>query len=86
MTTNFYRRADGILIVYDTTNIKSFESVENWMKSIDEKANENIQKILIGNKIDLDTKRVVTKLQGKKLSKKYKIKFFEMSVFSNEGL
>ncbi len=56
------------------------------MKSIDEKANENIQKILIGNKIDLVNNKVVTKSQAKKLSKKYKIKFCEVSVFTNEGL
>ena len=56
------------------------------MKSIDEKTNENIQKILIGNKIDLVNNKVVTKSQAKKLSKKYKIKFCEVSVFTNEGL
>ena len=40
MTTNFYRRADGIIVVYDTTNIKSFQRIDDWMNVIDENTNE----------------------------------------------
>jgi Ras-related protein Rab-8A len=31
MTTAFYRKADGIIIVYDVTDEKSFENVKSWM-------------------------------------------------------
>ena len=40
MTTNFYKRADGIIIVYDITNIKSFQRIDDWMNVIDENTDE----------------------------------------------
>merc|ERR1711881_708184 len=42
-------------------------------------AQDNVNKILIGNKCDLDEKRVVTKELVKSLAEEYNIKFFETS-------
>ena len=56
---NFYKRVEGIFLVYDITNQKSFESIDIWMKRIDENAEENIPVILVGNKADLVNERKV---------------------------
>ncbi len=42
------------MIVYDITDEKTFERVKNWVNSIEEKANADTVKILVGNKVDLE--------------------------------
>ncbi|XP_050785710.1 ras-related protein Rab-13 isoform X1 [Gopherus flavomarginatus] len=41
ITTAYYRGAMGIILVYDITDEKSFENIQNWMKSIKELAKEH---------------------------------------------
>lgn len=60
MTQTFYKRAHGVIIVFDVTDKSTFDSVENWIKSIADNAAVDIQKILVGNKIDLVDERVVS--------------------------
>ena len=79
ITTAYYRGCMGILVVYDVTNLESFERVHQWMKNIETHANKTAQLILIGNKSDLEKHRVVSYEQGENLAKKYGIKFYETS-------
>ena len=60
MTAGFYKKANGIIIVYDCTRQESFENVENWLESISENAIEGVRKILVANKADLSHMRVIT--------------------------
>ena len=43
----------GILLVYDVTDLKSFENIRQWMRNIEQYASDGINKILVGNKCDL---------------------------------
>jgi Ras-related protein Rab-1A len=45
--------------VYDVTDQESFNNVKQWLNEIDRYANENVNKLLVGNKSDLSSKRVV---------------------------
>ncbi len=63
--------ASAALILYDTTNKESLIDVENWVKIIDKNADENVIKIIIGTKIDLKDKRVITFAEAKKASHKF---------------
>lgn len=46
--------AQGIVIVYDVTNSRSFEDVTKfWMAELSHYADENVKLLLLGNKIDL---------------------------------
>lgn len=54
ITTAYYRGAMGILLVYDVSEEASFGNVRNWMRQIDQNATENVTRILIGNKCDVD--------------------------------
>jgi Ras-related protein Rab-8A len=54
ITTAYYRGAMGILLVYDVGDEGSFINVRNWMRQIDQNAAENVNRILIGNKSDVD--------------------------------
>eukprot|EP00026_Physarum_polycephalum_P012291 Phypoly_transcript_12585.p1 GENE.Phypoly_transcript_12585~~Phypoly_transcript_12585.p1 ORF type:complete len:149 (+),score=17.15 Phypoly_transcript_12585:183-629(+) len=58
ITSNFYRGADGILLVYDVNKEESFTNMRLWMQEIQRYAT-GASKILVGNKIDLDGQRVV---------------------------
>ena len=88
LTKNFYRKADGIIIVYDITNRESFEKVQDWIKSVYDNSDtyKEIQMILVGNKIDLEENREVSKEEGIKLGKYFEIDFFEASAKNEEGV
>ena len=46
--------AQGILLVYDVTDRNSFNSIKTWVEEIDRNADKHVNKILIGNKCDVD--------------------------------
>ena len=46
-------------VVYDVTDQESFNNVKQWLNEIDRYANENVNKLLVGNKSDLTAKKVV---------------------------
>lgn len=79
ITAAYYRGANGIVLVYDITSESSFNSIRGWIRNIEEHASENVCKILVGNKADMEDKRIVTKEQGQALANEFKIRFFETS-------
>ncbi|XP_024314146.1 ras-related protein RABE1c [Brachypodium distachyon] len=44
----------GILLVYDVTDESSFNNIRNWIRNIEQHASDNVNKILVGNKADMD--------------------------------
>ncbi|KAI8644976.1 ras family-domain-containing protein [Parasitella parasitica] len=86
ITTAYYRGAMGILLVYDTTDEKSFANVRNWFSNIEQHASEGVNQILIGNKCDMEDKRVVAKEQGQALASELGIRFMETSAKANIGV
>ena len=56
LSKNYYNNSNAFIIVYDITNLESFESVMNWIDQIKENAPENVKSILLGNKSDLEEK------------------------------
>ena len=52
MSLNFYKKAHVILIIFDVTNKETFDEIPNWFSLINEHANENVCKMIVGNKID----------------------------------
>ncbi|XP_045502803.1 ras-related protein Rab-8A isoform X1 [Colias croceus] len=79
ITTAYYRGSMGIMLVYDVTNEKSFENIKNWIRNIEENASADVEKMILGNKCDLDAKRQVSKERGEQLAIEYQIKFVETS-------
>jgi Ras-related protein Rab-1A len=80
---SYYRGAHGILLLYDVTDRDSFKNLNNWLIEIEKNANKNVLKILIGNKTDLEDKRVISYNQGKEFADNYGLKFIETSVKKN---
>lgn len=59
ITSSYYRGAHGIIIVYDVTDQVSWFNVKQWLQEIERYACENVNKLLVGNKADLTSKRAV---------------------------
>ena len=78
ITKNLFTRVQGIIIVYDITNKKSFLSAQNWIKLIKE-TNNNIPYVLAGNKCDLKNEREVEEEEALKFSQDNNITFLETS-------
>lgn len=79
ITTAYYRGAMGIMLVYDITNDKSFENIKNWIRNIEEHASSDVEKMVLGNKCDMEDRRLVSKERGTQLATEYGIKFMETS-------
>ena len=77
--SSYYRGAEGIILVYDITDLDSFNNLNSWLMEIEKNASKNAYKILIGNKSDLENERKVKFSQGKEFAKQYGMKFFETS-------
>ena len=81
--SSYYRGANGILLIYDITDKESFKSLSNWLIEIEKNGNKNVLKVLIGNKSDLEDKRVISFNQGKEFADMYGLKFIETSAKKN---
>lgn len=78
ITTSYIRGSDVVLLVYDVTCRESFEQIVTWNTTID-KVGAPPTRFLVGNKIDIIGKRVVTTKEGKMLAEKYGMSFYECS-------
>jgi Ras-related protein Rab-1A len=79
ITSSYYRGAHGIIIVYDITDRESFDNVKQWLNEIDRYACENVNKLLVGNKCDLEAKRQVEFEEAKAFADERGIPFLETS-------
>merc|ERR1712060_259249 len=79
ITSSYYRGAHGIIVVYDTTDSDTFEHVKTWLHEIDRYASENVNKLLVGNKSDLTSKRQVETEAAKEFAGSVSIPFLETS-------
>ena len=83
ISSNLVKMADGILLMYDITNIETFEAITEWVKSIKDIKGDDFPILLIGNKCDLEDKRKIAKEDGEKQAKDNGFLFFETSCKDN---
>ncbi|XP_040193310.1 ras-related protein Rab-44-like isoform X2 [Rana temporaria] len=82
ITEQFFRKADGIVIMYDVTSRKTFTDVCYWLNRIQAKTVDDLVILLIGNKTDCDSERNVTYEDAEKLAQEYQLLFTECSAES----
>ena len=81
---NYYKDADGCLLVYDITNNDSFERIKDYyIQKIKEKCKKNIKIVLLGNKTDKNDEREVSEKDGRDLALKNNYIFMESSCKDN---
>jgi len=86
ITTSYYRGAMGIMLVYDVTQARSFENINKWLRNIDDHASDDVVKMLIGNKCDMENQRCITRARGEALAREHAIPFFETSAKDNQNI
>ena len=77
ITKNYYKGANGIILIYDVTSIQTYENVKNWISQIREEASPNVIIYIAGNKIDLEEERKIKTEEGQKLAEELGLPFFE---------
>nr|XP_058949591.1 ras and EF-hand domain-containing protein-like isoform X3 [Pocillopora verrucosa] len=89
---SYFRKADGVLLLYDVTCETSFINVRDWVEAIEESTSKPIPIMLCGNKTDLrqsyiaEGKTVITEENGEKLAREYGALFTETSSKENKNI
>ncbi|NP_001183679.1 hypothetical protein Zm00014a_001968 [Zea mays] len=81
LTSSYYRGAQGIIMVYDVSRRETFTNLSDiWAKEIDlYSTNQDCVKMLVGNKVDKESERAVTKKEGIEFAREYGCLFLECS-------
>ena len=85
MAKSFMKGADGIIYTYDISRKSSFDNLKGWITQSEE-AIEGFKKIIVGNKLDLEKDRQVTKESLTKLCQNQKLKGMEVSAKNNANV
>lgn len=84
---NYYNNTACAIIVYDITNQSSFDSINKWINECEYSHNQDLIKILVGNKSDLSLEgRKISEEDGKNLADKYGIDFYETSALTGYNI
>ena len=84
ISKQYYKKANGIILLYDVTSRESFQNIKQWIKDINNNITMKPFLILVGNKIDLERK--VTQQEGEELAQKYNVLYFETSAATGKGI
>ena len=81
ITRSFYRRADGVLLVYDATARHTFENCKYWLDEIKQNSATDVVIYLVANQIDLVSpggeNREVSTEEGQEFAKKNNLSGFK---------
>ncbi|EDO40857.1 predicted protein [Nematostella vectensis] len=89
---SYFRKADGVLLLYDVTCETSFLDVRDWVEAIEESCSKPVPIMLCGNKIDIrqsaaaENKTVITAESGSRLAKEHGALFIETSSKENKNI
>ncbi len=89
ITHNYYRGADIVILIFDLTNMESFNNVNMWYKLIKDivKSDEKPYKyILIGNKCDLKPRRIVSADIATEFARNNDMQYFETSYYYKDDI
>ncbi|XP_051495138.1 ras-related protein Rab-44 [Apus apus] len=86
VTKQFFRKADGVVLMYDITSEYSFSDVRYWLSCIQEAAGDGAAVLLLGNKTDRAAERRVPTSEGELLAKEHQLMFLECSAASGHNV
>ncbi|CAL5350897.1 unnamed protein product [Camellia sinensis] len=88
LTSSYYRGAQGIVLVYDVTRRETFTNLSDvWAKEVDlYSTNQDCIKMLVGNKVDRESERLVSREEGISLAKEHGCLFLECSAKTRENV
>ena len=85
VTKGYYSKAMGVILVFDCTDLKSYEEIRGWMMQIENHSKKDIVKYLVAAKCDEEIRQVTIEM-GKELAEEYKIPYFETSALTGDNV
>jgi len=82
----YYKGAQAALVVYDITNRESFDNALKWVTELKETEGAHVVIGLAGNKLDLEGRRKVQKVEAQNLAEKQGFIFQETSAKTGENI
>ena len=86
LASNYYRQAQGALVVYDITDRASFQKVVSWINELKAQADKNIVIVVAGNKCDMERERQINKAEAQEFCRKLQIRHFDTSAKTGAGV
>ena len=83
LAMTYYRKAFGILLLFDVTKKPSFLACKNYLEEVRFNSDKKCVIYLVGNKIDLASEREITKEEAEEFAKQENIKYIETSAVKN---
>eukprot|EP01100_Stratorugosa_tubuloviscum_P013663 TRINITY_DN699_c0_g3_i1.p1 TRINITY_DN699_c0_g3~~TRINITY_DN699_c0_g3_i1.p1 ORF type:complete len:204 (-),score=86.18 TRINITY_DN699_c0_g3_i1:38-649(-) len=84
LTSSYFRNADAVVLVFDVTEQESFNDLESHLSECGRYA-PKAEKFLVGNKIDLEDRKI-TFAAAQDAASKGKVLYFETSAKDNTGI
>ncbi|OMJ87902.1 hypothetical protein SteCoe_10315 [Stentor coeruleus] len=79
ITRGYYRGAAAALLTFDITRRDTFISLSKWLEETKNNGNPNMVIVLVANKVDLDSQRVVSREEGERFARDNKLLYIETS-------
>jgi len=89
MRRHFYKGLEAVILIFDLTNRKSFESIQNWYKDIKKNvvpSQEILIGFILGNKEDLISKRDIASEEALKIANKLNLEYIETSALTGKNV
>jgi Ras-related protein Rab-21 len=86
MAPMYYRNANAALLVFDVTNYSSFNEVKSWILELQKNVQEPMFLLLVGNKIDLEDQRAVSREDAFIYAHSIGAKYIETSAIHDQGI
>ncbi|XP_050935249.1 ras-related protein RABB1b-like [Cucumis melo] len=86
ITRSYYRGAIGALLVYDVTRRETFSNLKSWLDDVRELAHPDISIMVVGNKVDKNGRREVTKEEGQHFAEQNGLLFLETSAKTSQNV
>ena len=83
LAMTYYRKAYGILLLFDVTKRSSFLACKNYLEEVRTNSDKKCVIYLVGNKIDLANNREISTEEAENFAKKENIKYIETSAVKN---
>lgn len=86
VTSQYFRRAQGVLLVYDITSETSFQNLDKWLKMMHEHSADDMDVLLVGNKADAENVRTVSREDAEKFAKSHSMDYIEVSAHEGSNI
>ncbi|CAG9859835.1 unnamed protein product [Phyllotreta striolata] len=86
MAPMFYRNANAALLIFDITSQLSFDSIKMWVQELKGNVEESMMLCVVGNKLDLNDQRQVSREEASAYSKSIDATYLECSAMTDQGV